>query len=350
MILDTVGSAKLGITLGGILGINGIGNIASPVLGGWAYKLYGDNGVFGIGFGLLVIDFILRLLVIDKKAASKYCVDDLVEDEDKPRLDGSGSADLIFVIHCATEEEEEDTTCLLPPMLLEADEFGIPQDLPPLVAKVPILYCMANPRLLMSQGAAFMQAVVLTIFDATLPPQAQRLFGFDSFQIGSLFLSLALPYLLLVPVGARAVDRYGAKMPATLSFAFLALPLALLRPVAGSTLEVARVCACVSLSGASLGLISAPSFVEASVVTELYHAHNPGRFGENGPYAQLYAINSIFLSLSRALGPLMAAWLSGAVGYGNMNAVLAGLCVLTAGLSFAFLGRRNRGGKPGTDV
>jgi cyanate permease len=39
------------------------------------------------------------------------------------------------------------------------------------------------------------------------------------------------------------------------------------------------------------------------------------------------------------LGPLLAGYLKDKIGYGNMNAVLAGLCGLTAILTGIFMGR-----------
>jgi predicted MFS family arabinose efflux permease len=64
-------------------------------------------------------------------------------------------------------------------------------------------------------------------------------------------------------------------------------------------------------------------------------------FGNDGPYAQLYAINSMVFSAGLTLGPLIAGVLKDSIGYGNMNAVVAGLCGVVSVLSWVFLG-----GKP----
>ena len=123
----------------------------------------------------------------------------------------------------------------------------------------------------------------------------------------------------------------------------MALPLILLRiPHAGGTPEIVKFCVLIAFCGVGLSLFSAPSIVEASCVIELYHKHNPDFFGEEGPYAQLYAINSVFFCLGLTFGPLISGGLRDAIGYGNMNAVVAGLCLLTSALSFVFLGGRPR--------
>jgi len=82
--------------------------------------------------------------------------------------------------------------------------------------------------------------------------------------------------------------------------------------------------------------------VEASTVAEKYDKHNPGFFGEQGPYGHLYAINSMVFSTGLTVGPLLAGGLEEKIGYGDMNAVFAGLCIFTAALSFVFLGGRPR--------
>jgi hypothetical protein len=86
--------------------------------------------------------------------------------------------------------------------------------------------------------------------------------------------------------------------------------------------------------------IAALSIVETSCVVELYHKHNPEYFGKEGPYAQLYAINSLVFSAGLTLGPLICGGLRDAIGYGNMNAVVAGLCLFTSALCFVYLGGR----------
>jgi MFS family permease len=75
---------------------------------------------------------------------------------------------------------------------------------------------------------------------------------------------------------------------------------------------------------------------------EKYHKANPGFFGENGPYAQLYGINSMFFCAGLAVGPLIAGYLKDSIGYGNMNAVIAAISGVTAVVSWLFIGGRPR--------
>ena len=115
--------------------------------------------------------------------------------------------------------------------------------------------------------------------------------------------------------------------------------LRLARP--GGTSQIVIYCVLLALCGIGLAVIGSPSIVEASYVVDQYNKANPDFFGEQGPYAQLYGINSMFFCLGLTLGPLISGGLKDRIGYGNMNVVVAMLCLVTAVLSVVYVG-----GKP----
>jgi MFS family permease len=284
MIRDTVGSKRLGIAIGSIFSFISVGELAAPVLGGIVYKKAGHIGVVYMGFGVLVLDLILRLLIIEKKTAAMYTtepfepVEDFQEDLERGTEDGG---------------PEEDSPLLQTGDRKEKD-WKIRSDLPSFIKKVPILYCLSDSRLVAAGLVSFVQASVLALFDATIPTEGQSLFHVDSLQAGLLFIPLILPYLLLGSLAGKSVDKYGTKPAATIGFAFLVLPLILLRiPHPGGIAEIVKFSAFVSLCGVGMAFISAPSIVEASEVIEKYHMANKEVFGKEGPYAQLYAIQSL---------------------------------------------------------
>lgn len=186
-----------------------------------------------------------------------------------------------------------------------------------------------------------MQANLLAIFDATIPVEAEKLYGFNSLKAGLLFIAIVLPYLILGPIAGWAVDRYGPKPASTIGFSYLALVLTLLRLVRpGSTAQIIQYCAQLALCGVGLAIIGSPGIVEAAAVVERYYSANRDLFGKNGPYAQLYGLNSMVFSLGLAVGPLFGGALRDGIGYGNMNLVVAVFCLVTAGLAFVFMGGR----------
>jgi hypothetical protein len=307
----------------------------APVLGGVLYRKTGYTGVFGLGAALLGIDFLMRALVIEKKVAARY--DSSLAPSTSARDHGSREEP------AQTGDGDSEEAPLLPKK--EEDHYHIPEGQNKLVRNLPILYCLSDPRLLVAFLLAFVQAALLATFDATLPTEAQSLFDFDSLTAGLLFIALDIPYLILGPIAGWAVDRYGTKPAAVIGFAYLVPTLILLRlPSAQLTpsrkTNIILYCALLSLNGIGLAIIGSPSLVEASDVVQKYDKANPGMFGENGPYAQLYGFSSLVFSTGLTVGPILSGTLRDTIGYGNMNLVMAVISGITAILSVFYIGGR----------
>lgn len=334
MILDTVGPENLGKVIGSIFSFISVGELAAPVLGGVLYDKTGYAGVFGVGAGMLGLDFLMRILVIEKKTAAKY-----IETDGPIGARGHGSRTTAG--DDGDEEDANEESALLGKK--EIDNYKIPEGQNKTVRALPILYCLSNPRLLVALLLAFVQATLLATFDATIPTEAESLFDFSSLQAGLLFIALDIPYLLLGPVAGWVVDKYGPKPAAVLGFGYLAASLVLLRLpsegiVSSKSQNIILYSAMLSLNGVGMAVIGSPSIVEASDVVQKYDKANPDFFGSNGPYAQLYGFNSLVFSLGLTIGPILSGTLRDGIGYGNMNAVIAGISAITAILSYVIIG------------
>ncbi|KAF7882013.1 uncharacterized protein EAF01_011793 [Botrytis porri] len=327
LVMDTVGSDKLGVTIGTIFSFIGTGELVAPVLGGMVYDKVGSNAVFGMGIALLGVDFGMRVAVVEKKVARKWGVEEGLDGSEQGGASENGNGN------------GEEAPLLGNGKDSDLDSWKIRKELPNFVRKFPVLYLLSSPRLLTAELVAFMQATILAVFDATIPTQSQSLFGFTALQTGLLFTPIVLTSLIFGPLAGMGVDRYGPKIIGTIGYTFFILPLILLRlPVLNTTHDLVLYYILLSLCGFGMALIGAPSIVEASYVAEKYHNANPELFGEEGPYAQLYALNSMVFSAGFTIGPVMAGSLREAIGYGNMNAVVAGMCAVVAALCFGYLG------------
>jgi MFS family permease len=334
IIKDSVEQENLGKTMGTVYSFISVAGLFSPMLGGVIYAKAGYTGVFGLGIALVAVDFLLRLLMVEKKVASKYS-------SSQPHAAGSD------VNH--TEGDTEHT-----PLLANAtpslDNFRLSKPKSRLTRALPILLLFRDPGLLTAIWIAFMQALLLGAFDATVPLVASRKFGFDSLKAGLLFIPLGGADFLLGPVFGWCVDRYGTKIIAVVGFAWLLPALVLLRLPTESTVTrhldqgrlIALFASLLALNGFGLAAINSPSIVEASSLLEKYSNANKDIFDQGAPYAQLFGINSMLFSGGLAVGPLIAGGLRETIGYGNMNAVLAGICGLTAIMAALFLGRKEK--------
>lgn len=313
-----------------------MGSLCAPLVGGVLYEKTGYPGVFGVASALLAVDFLMRALVIEKKVAKRY------GDETDPEIDDTPEPS-------QGHDEEQQPMNEEQPLLgnnqtkENNDAWKLSPNQPKIAHMVPILPCLANPSLLTALLVAMVQAILLGSFDATLPLVAREYFGFDTLKAGVLFLPLGAFDLLLGPVFGWAVDRYGTKLVAVGSYTYLIPAFVLLRlPHAGGIHQVILYGGCLALCGIGLAGIGAPSLVEAGAVVEKYYDANPEFFGDEGPYAQLYGLQSMVFSAGLALGPEIAGQLRLAINYGNMNAILAGICAITAILCFAYLGGKPR--------
>lgn len=326
------------LTIPQIFSFISVGALTAPLIGGVLYDKAGYPGVFGIGFGILGIDFVMRLLVIEKKVARKYDAEDPNSVNDlntTPSHQQDGTP--------GEEQEADEEQPLLGSKEEDEATFKLSEDQPKLARMIPILPCLSDPRLLTAFLVAFIQATLLGNFDATIPTVAEEFFNFNSLKAGILFLPLGIFDFILGPVFGWCVDRFGTKPVAVFSYTYLVPVLTLLRLVhPGGKNQMILYGGLLALNGIGLAGIGAPSIVEAGAVVQKYYEHNPDFFGEDGPYAQLYGLNSMVFCAGLTLGPLLAGELKQRVGYGNMNAVLAAICAVTAALCFVYIGGKPR--------
>lgn len=334
LIVDTVGQEHLGKTMGTVFSFTSVAGLFSPMLGGLIFAKVGYNGVFGLGLSLIGVDLILRLFMIERRDAEKWT----------NALNQSGEED-------SSHDRPEDTeqTPLLGNSNNGSDYYRLPEPKSYLTRSFPILLVFRDLGLLTATWITFMQAFLLGAFDATIPLVASEQFKFDSLNAGLLFLPLGCSDFLLGPVFGWFVDRYGTRMISILGFVLLVPALTLLRLVTEPALErkldnghlIALYASILAINGLGLAVINSPAIVESGVIMEKYYSANKDVF-ERAPYAQLYGIGSMLFSAGLTFGPLLAGYLRQRIGYGNMNAVLAGICGFTAILSALYMGRTHK--------
>ena len=276
--------------------------------------------------------------MIEKKVAHRYGLEDAKAHESETSESTSNDDSE----QTSSTEADENQPLLGRVEHDDDEEFKLSADQPWIAKVAPILPCLANPSLLTALYLASVQAVFIGSFDATITTVSRDLFGFDSLKAGLLFLPEGMMDLIVGPLAGWSIDRYGTKPAAVLSYAFMVPVFVLLRlPHAGGLDQIILYGFLLSLAGIGLGGQSAPCVVEAEEIVRKYHEKNPGFFGESAPYAQLYALNSMMFNLGLTVGPELAGELKSAIGYGNMNIVLAVISAITAVLSWMYIG-----GKP----
>lgn len=303
----------------------------APAVGGILYKKTGYTGVFALASSILVVDIAMRFLLIEKSTAAKY------KDDDE---DNNGGTPEPPVEESAPGANSEEDSLL---WKIEEENYKIVPSEHKFVKAFPMLSCLGNPRLLTTFFLTIIQASIISSFDATIPTVALEYFDMDSLQAGLLFIATVVPCLILGPLAGWMVDRYGTKPVAVFGYGFLVPALLFLRLVQpGGRQQMIRYAILLAVCGVGLAFLGPPGMVEGSFIVKRYHQANPGFFGEQGPYAQLYALSSMAFSTGLTIGPIISGLVKQRLGYGNMNAVMAGVCLFTAALSFVYIGGKPR--------
>lgn len=301
-------------------------------MGGILYETVGSIALFGVAAGLLSIDIIMRLTVADsmKNAMTlQHSRQDIVERDDN---DDDES--------CNRTPPRETDALLLPK--IHKGRYKIHGKPHSFLKSVPILYCFREPRLLAAMMLCMVQGSLVGLFDATVTIEVADIFGFSSLNAGILFTAMVIPYLGFSSLAGRGVDKYGTKIMATAGFGFLVPCLALLglpsQELVSRSGNIATFSVVLFLNGIGLALVASPSFVEASDVISNFEEANPGFFGQNGPYAQLFGFNALCMFGGLTIGPLLSGMLRDAIGFTYMALVFAGISGVTSIVSYFAIG------------
>jgi MFS family permease len=329
LLVDTVGQKEIGEILGWVILSMSSGILFAPLLGGVVYNGAGYYAVYYIAFGLIALDIILRLALIEKKIARQWDVDEAEVSErisdEVQRANETGTLD----------EKSDETT---PNQASSSDMDGKPtvtspapdpqstsDNAPPSAAArppsnyPPVLTLLASRRLLTALWGCVVQGSLMTAFDSVLPLFVQQTFHWDSIGAGLIFLALFIPSFISPLIGWIS-DRYGPRWLTVAGFIF-AMPFwVLLRLVTHDSLgQKVLLCALLVLIGIALTLVMPPLMAEITYVVEAKEKQSPGRYGSTGAYAQAYGLFVMAFAAGTLIGPVWAGYVRDSAGWGTMS-------------------------------
>jgi MFS family permease len=151
-----------------------MGLILGPVLGGILYSREGYYAAFALAFALIGLDLVLRVILVEKKIAVRYALAPHVLDEENPQ-----SVKLAQLSQSPESSESAPSASNPPSSSLIGRKSRVPQ----------VIRILKYPRLLVALFLSFVQALIMSAFDATLPLYLNSLFGFTALQAGSRTIS-----------------------------------------------------------------------------------------------------------------------------------------------------------------
>ncbi|PPJ51483.1 hypothetical protein CBER1_09223 [Cercospora berteroae] len=285
LIVDAVPEGQLGKFLGFTSLSLTLGVFLGPVLGGAIYEHAGNYAVWGMVYGVFVVDLILRILLVEPESGQKENSDGL-EEQSRPRTK---------------------RTRFVAPLLLK------------------------SARMLSALWAAFVQAAVLGSFDATLTIRVKELFGWTSQTAGLLYIALALPSFASPLVGAWA-DRVGGRWIAAAGFLLSPTVLVCLRFVdQNSVADKVLLAALLLLLGCLLGTTIPIFCAETGHIVMELERKKPGICGSKGAFAQAQGLWWATYTLGLTIGLVWAGFVQRAAGWTTMAwslAILSGLTTI----------------------
>lgn len=244
LLVDTIESHELGPWIGfGLSGMN-FGVLVSPTLGGIVYEKAGFYPVFIMGLGVVLINLVLILLMIDRKAAAKYRGhDDSTKSSSLPNRKLPKSAIAHGKRRLSTVEEGHST--ITTPLLSRCRETSSA------VTKDPSWWTIVggflrNHRIFAALYGCLINTILVSAMDAVLPIFIKQTFHWFSGATGAMFLNLTIPSLIGPFVGMIS-DKYGVRLISALGFTLAAIAVALLALIQHDN-TTNKVMACVLLS------------------------------------------------------------------------------------------------------
>jgi MFS family permease len=335
LLVDTVGQKEIGEVLGYVSVGMSVGVLIGPLLGGVVYDKVGYYPVFYMSFGLIALDIILRLALVEKKIAVQWTGEGSIEGEETATeggiivpLDGElHQTNPASTEQTATRREEngnanadEEKRVSMPNPTSTYQHVEVtPEMANPKIKWPPVFTLLTSRRLLTALWGCIVQASLMTAFDSVIPLFVREIFQWSSIGAGLVFLAVMVPSFASPVVGTLS-DRYGARWFAVAGFIF-AIPFwIMLRLVTHNSLnQKVLLCALLALIGVSLTLVMPPLMAEITYVVEAKEKEKPGRFGSNGAYAQAYGLFVAAFAAGTLIGPLWSGYIETAAGWGTMS-------------------------------
>ncbi|RDL38980.1 MFS transporter-like protein [Venustampulla echinocandica] len=317
LLVDTVGQREIGQILGYVSLSMSVGLLLAPLLGGIVYDKAGYYPVYYMAFALILVDIVLRLVLIEKKIACQW---DVNETEAESEVVSTGSEGPVPVDGNRSLELTLPQETQVEPHLAAAAYEATPAPPPPGRSKIPpMLTLLASRRLLTALWGCIVLSSLMTAFDSVIPLFVQRVFGWNSVGAGLMFLAITVP-AFASPIVGWLSDEYGPRWFTVGGFIF-AIPMwVLLRLVTYNSIrQKVLLCALLTLIGVSLTLVMPPLMAEIAYVVEAKERERPGRFGSTGAYAQAYGLFIAAFAAGSLIGPMWAGYVENAAGWGTMS-------------------------------
>ena len=349
LLVDTVGPDEVGQAMGFVGLSMSLAMLVAPLLGGIVFASSGYYAVFAMAFGLMALDVVLRVVMVEKKIAVKW-MPEVQRVEVKTKSEG-GNRDSVADIEMDAITVHEDPTRTTtrqsadqPTEVTDVERTrsaqstaheGLRRNSQQAIKKwtqrlPPVISLLSSRRLLSALWGCTIQATLLTAFDSILPLFVRDTFHWNSLGAGLIFLPIVV-VSFFGPVVGWLSDKHGPRLYAIAGYTLACPCLILLRLVHENSIgQKVLLCALLALVGTSLTLVITPMMAEITYAVAAKTAHHPpGHFGKNGAYAQAYSLFNVAWAAGCMIGPLLAGLVNQAHGWGTATLILGLISLFT---------------------
>lgn len=251
----------MGQAMGYVAMATSLGSLSGPLLGGVVYAQAGYYAVFAMGFAIIGVDILLRLMMVEKSAARQWLppTEDATANDSTSQDPPGVEIKPMPAIENLTDGLPMDSEKAASPELHERHPTSTPgwtHRLPPVITLLRI------PRLLVSLFGCFVQATTNASFDSVLPLFVKNTFSWNSTGAGLIFICLVVPAIFSPVVGIIS-DRCGARVITTVGLLGAVPFWVLLRLVTyDSVAQKVLLCVLLALIGLCMTLVMAPLMAE----------------------------------------------------------------------------------------
>lgn len=318
-----------------------LGLLVSPFLSGLVYERLGYFSVFAVVLGVIAVDLILRLLMIEKGEATKWMPKEFQNQVAEDGYTRSPSAEAARQGNVTKQRGHQPGANEETPLLPGANSDNAEKQESRIRRKFPLVVrILSSKRLRAAFYGGFIHTAIITALDTTLPLFVKNTFGWNSEALGILFFSITIPSLLGPLVGWLS-DRYGARK-ATLFGFFLTIPslgcMAIVRH--NKLLEKVLLAGLLALLGAGLSFILSPLaadiFNEAIAIAD----EGNGNKDKTRTFAQSFSIFSTAMGLASIAGPGLSTLFYGKTGWPGVVGVLTAMVAACGVQVFRHTGKR----------
>ncbi|KAJ8098687.1 major facilitator superfamily domain-containing protein [Lipomyces tetrasporus] len=278
LITDSFSEENIGKLMGVVSSSMSLGVFLGPLLGGVVYDRAGYYAVFGILFGLICVDILLRVFMLERKELKE----------------------------CLGKESSS-----------AAGKSG---------------------RMINGLYMGVVIAWILTALESILPLRVETIFHWNTLGSGLIFLPIALTSLLSPLIG-HWIDKHGPRWPLAISLVLACPFLVLLRlPENEAIGQIVLLFALLTLVGLASCMLLPSSMAEISTCVAAAEQKKPGIFGKGGAYGQAFGLFNLAYSAGSVFGPLEAGFVSEADGWGTATWTLGLISFVSAIPAILFTG------------